>query len=132
MDYLDTREIRFGNIVEVKVNGDWEQTSIWGFYGNGQFARIDDGKTSPLTAKDYRPIPLTEKWLRRFSLINDDPKHKANFKGGFMFYVGRFRFTNSVSEGFNNHELSLTIKYVHQLQNLYFALTGEELAVKTA
>jgi hypothetical protein len=31
-------------------------------------------------------------------------------------------------DGFNL--LSHTLKYVHQLQNMYFALAGEELALK--
>jgi hypothetical protein len=30
----------------------------------------------------------------------------------------------------NSHWLDIEIKYVHQLQNLYFALTGEELEIK--
>lgn len=51
-----------------------------------------------------KPIPLTEEWLSRFGL--NDNQHT--------------RIT-----------IPRNIKYVHQLQNLFFALTGEELVLKT-
>lgn len=35
-----------------------------------------------------------------------------------------------VDDGENGLEIRLDIRYVHQLQNLYFALTGEELKRK--
>ena len=69
-------------------------------------------------------IPLTEEWLLKFGFV----KHKTtdiyptfakqmfNWNDGILYIIGY---------GFMNH-----IKYVHQLQNLYFALTGEELVVK--
>ncbi len=72
-----------------------------------------------------KPIPLTEEWLLRFGFewygritgwtINE---HSINEKNGcFEFCI--------------NKEFSVELKYVHQLQNLYFALTGEELTLKT-
>jgi len=73
---------------------------------------------------DIDPIPLTEEWLLKFGFV----KHKTtdiyptfakqmfNWNDGILYIIGY---------GFMNH-----IKHVHQLQNLYFALTGEELVVK--
>ena len=39
-------------------------------------------------------------------------------------------FDNDDSESFEIEDKNINIKYVHQLQNLYFALTGEELTIK--
>lgn len=77
-----------------------------------------------------KPILLTEEWLLDFgfgeSKIDDSGIFSPCFKmmvqkdyvyGGFMF-----RYTiGEKSAGY------APIKYVHQLQNLYFALTGEDL-----
>jgi hypothetical protein len=43
---------------------------------------------------------------------------------GFIIYQYGDNFVFEYREG-------VKVKYVHQLQNLYFALTGEELTIKT-
>lgn len=88
-----------------------------------------------------KPIPLTEEWLLKFGFeISRYQKPRGQicgielyagwdyafirvgFKTDFIirFYKGRFKL-----EPFYSCE----IKHVHQLQNLYFALTGEELKI---
>jgi len=79
----------------------------------------------PLGASDecLLPIPLTEEWLLKFGFIK---------MGGYAWYcrrIGRQRFIeNHLTKGyFEVDNGSKRIQFVHQLQNLYFALTGEEL-----
>ena len=71
----------------------------------------------------YRPIPLTEEWLLKFGfrrfpwgLVVDDLLFKDDLKCSYL--------TLQVGNGFE-----VTINYVHQLQNLFFSLTGRELTV---
>ena len=72
----------------------------------------------------YEPIPLTEEWLIKLGFkknITTDlyPTFSydiLNVNDGIVYVL---------NYGFVNH-----IKYVHQLQNLYFVLTGEELKLK--
>ena len=59
----------------------------------------------------YQPITLTKEWFAKFN-----PQDKIILKDGKYFA----RFTNGDFE-------ILELKHVHQLQNLYFALTKEEL-----
>lgn len=64
-----------------------------------------------------QPIPLTEKWLDKTPPTIDGcetsfHEHFADETIWFL-HIGR--------------EFAVQIKYVHQLQNLIFALTGEEL-----
>ena len=77
--------------------------------------------------EDYRPIPLTEEWLLRFGFV------KVN---GVYWTKTRISFEDdneigcyNLSESFGGDSISFcnSINYVHQLQNLYFALTGLEL-----
>jgi len=68
------------------------------------------------------PIPITEEWLLKFGF----KKHKA-WDDSFYYLKSDVDIFEYLS-GFEHNDFH--IKYVHQLQNLYFALTGEELKFK--
>jgi hypothetical protein len=82
-----------------------------------------------------KPIPLTEEWLLRFGFDNWFGKEyilsNGHFYCVFKFYKnGRIdTYFCGQNERFKNKDTRF-IKYVHQLQNLYFALTGEELTTQ--
>jgi hypothetical protein len=68
-----------------------------------------------------QPIPLTEEWLLKF-----DFEITNNFQT-------KDRFQTHIQDGiiwFEYGYIVIELKYVHQLQNLYFALIGEELTFK--
>ena len=72
---------------------------------------------------NIEPIPLTEEWLLRFGFEKNGEEwfiHENNFE--LVFDEGKYFYTWDY-----NWCTSFGIKYIHQLQNLYFALTGEEL-----
>lgn len=79
----------------------------------------------------YEPITLDEKWLLKFGFKKEDGEY-------FNFHLDTFCLevfgTSLPKEGwsfrFRSYGNETTIKYVHQLQNLYYALTGEELIAK--
>ncbi|MES2287775.1 MAG: hypothetical protein V4547_18955 [Bacteroidota bacterium] len=81
------------------------------------------------------PIPLTEDWLLRFgSELGGNTKNYTTTEIGKIYSLGYinisiFDGSISVEVGVNDY-FPVDIKYVHQLQNLYFALTGEELTIK--
>lgn len=81
------------------------------------------------SALKYDPIPLTEEWLLKFGFYKisfSDYGHE-NLKG-FIFGL------SNTFEGITDiiaRDLEINaIQYIHQLQNLYFALTEEELTIK--
>lgn len=79
-----------------------------------------------------QPISLTEKWLLDLGFKRDE----YNDKTPYYYILNGFRLNNYMGSLTlnNSNELAgfkpIEIKYVHQLQNLYFALTGEELTIK--
>lgn len=84
----------------------------------------------------YKPIPLTEDWLLKFGFelkddINNGFAKPINEEYGtehYYLYVNPKYFTTCLIDNKKPHEIFInSVKYVHQLQNLYFALTGEEL-----
>ena len=72
---------------------------------------------------NFKPIPLTEEWLLKLGFYKYKGDNSDCFLNGFetacnmrmLFYKG---------------SLIKNINFVHQIQNLYFALTGEELTIK--
>jgi hypothetical protein len=64
----------------------------------------------------YQGIPLDHKWLKKIK--------NESFKYFLIENKHRDCYQFETSYGYIN------IKYVHQLQNLFFALTGEELEIK--
>ena len=77
--------------------------------------------------EDYfiQPIPLTEEWLLKFGFKKDgiyyENAHlqlsKMTSKNGYDCYCTDLDFSIFMTE----------LEHVHSLQNLYFALTNEEL-----
>jgi hypothetical protein len=75
------------------------------------------------------PIPLTEQWLKDFGFeLNDNAFFYV--KDGLHIQVSNFNIGWGRKWDRYPSDMDIKIYYVHQLQNLYFALTGEEL-IKT-
>jgi hypothetical protein len=68
-----------------------------------------------------KAIPLTEEWLLRFGFVSNPYQDRYENKSIHV----QCNKTRGVTELWI--ESMPHIKYVHQIQNLYFALTGEEL-----
>lgn len=87
--------------------------------------------------KNLNPIPLTEQWLKDFGFEkNPDIEYITECFGTDVYYylygemlpydrIMKFdeKWCLSNSDG----DYNTNCQYVHQLQNLYFALTGKEL-----
>lgn len=105
---INANELRIGNLVE--KNG---------------VVYVADFITIRM-AHNYNPIPLTPEILEKagfeiqISQIDFWKKGKV-----YMYWDGE-----ELSANFGHIEqLDVHVKYLHQLQNLFFALTGEELTV---
>lgn len=75
---------------------------------------------------EVTPIPLTEQWLLDFGFEKTMAwTYAINLMGDIklVYYLGEKGF----SIGFKNYSDFSNLKYVHQLQNLFYALTGQEL-----
>ncbi len=74
----------------------------------------------------HNPIPLTEEWLVKmdFSYINNINFYSYYINDSFVIMYGynNFHFSPSL-----NIAIGQKIEYVHQLQNLYYCICGEEL-----
>jgi len=85
--------------------------------------------------KKFKPVPLTEEWLEKFwfkvtkGKFIDETYAILNTKDViFEYWLDGDMYINGMTE--ESLFVPKEIKHVHQLQNLYFALTGEELKIK--
>ena len=106
---MDNKEIRIGNLI--KRNGilvTVDEQTFW------------DMKSNP---DQYEPIMINEYWLKRFG-FKEDPD--GVYRRGGRELIEVFFF----SAGFvvSSQSIALPdVDFIHQLQNLYFALTGNEI-----
>jgi len=85
----------------------------------------------------YQPIQLTEEWLLKCGFEKKTYAHltlyyfslKVLSHGEISFHPKENGFNIDLGTTTGYQFGTTNIKYVHQLQNLYFALTGEELTV---
>lgn len=112
---MDAKELRIGDWVN---NEDGDLKVVAAILGDGGFELGDNVEDSFVGFGDCKPIPLTEEWLERFGL------HESKY---FCF---KEEHCDLWAFGEKEFGVFTHIEYVHQLQNLYFALTGEELELK--
>jgi len=110
---MEAKDLRIGNYVSVDECSTWAITEL-------DIVAVCTFKGS------HKPIPLTEEWLVKFGFFE---KYKScfnrwNIKG---FSLNDNEDRNGDLQGVFIYDYKLEVSYVHQLQNLYFALTGEEL-----
>lgn len=124
-------DLRIGNLMLDKLGDIVELYSI-----NKTFFHVD-GYKRQVSVKSIKPIPLTEEWLVKFG-FNKEYKEgyigiNVNFTDFVLTYPKRMgEFQDYFAFQYETGTLSRfkDIKFVHQLQNIYFALTGEELTIK--
>ena len=112
---MDAKELRIGNYVCFNNQDDYMKLSQHNFESLIMFNTYDR----------INPILLTKHWLKKLGFKNT---YLFSFATEFTCYVDEN--LNITIEQYSEGRFNLThIKYVHQLQNLYFALTGKELDI---
>lgn len=142
---INPKELRLGNIfIDNKTN---ELLTVCKIDEDDiGFAVIDRSKYPLPNGWQAEPIPLTPEWLERcgfdqiesiqhnqyeaeerYTIRIDETNISYGFVaetyGGYPEKRTRFKFSN---ETIDTHK---GVHFVHQLQNLFFALTGEELTI---
>lgn len=132
---LSAQELRIGNLVWDDYSG---EMIVFGIITGGINPRAELRKNEMLPAGSYhidtlKPIPLTPEWLERFGFVRTDEHELGYFTDSkFDFYYDyHFKVFTLVCGVADVVDVSLNqIQFAHQLQNLFFSLTGKELTCK--
>lgn len=78
----------------------------------------------------FRPIPLTEEWLLKFGLVMIKEEDRTIYCNESIEVSDKLFVYFSVGKDGRFVGIRI-VQYVHELQNLYFSLTAEELILNT-
>jgi hypothetical protein len=118
---IKANDLRIGNLVRNNLSG--EILKACDVLCDG----INTDKIEGLNYGFIEPIPLTEEWLLKFGF-------KEIIVDSWYSKLAENKNTINISKSglvaINDDKPIRAIEYVNQLQNIYFALTGEELTIK--
>jgi len=121
---MKAQELRIGNLVEFKGQIETayqiKNSGIDFLRGTTQKGIIYQS----YVWEAINPIPLKGEWFLKFGFN----EHAIGYYNKNQNIV--IGYANTGMYEYRLREFGTIIKYVHQLQNLYFALTGEELTLK--
>ena len=129
---IDPKYLRIGNLVSCQAIGD-TYTDRKPYYGEciyavtglrGEFVWLDIGHDAEqkVPCDHVQPIPITEERLKMAGFVPEGISghtYSLNDSTILVQTDGRIFYLTTCSD--------VELYYIHQLQNLYFALTGEEL-----
>lgn len=127
---IKANELRIGNFIEY----DGRIFQIDTISNEFPTLNTDEFGIGVVDWNNIQPIPLTEEWLLNFGFGIDEEYDNT--------FIDNTSLKNEIIRvSIDSHYFTIelfcgqvleipNIKYVHQLQNLYFALTGEELTIK--
>ena len=112
---LDSHEIRLGNTYKVEmVDGTYKSDLI----NLEDLRNLLDDEIDDF----YQALEISEDWLIK---VGFKPNAKACKSQEYLYNtISIWKYDNEFAFG------KWELKYAHQLENLYFALTGEELTYK--
>ena len=127
---MKVSELRIGNYITYESRADTDEVME---VVAGSLYRINESD-----GDGYSPIPLTEEWLLKFGFeerieyedfVIKIPSDHNDAERSFYIQLNGLSGLNYKDDSIDTESFHLNtiIKSVHQLQNLYFALTGEEL-----
>ena len=141
---MDATELRIGNLVldtgedggVIKIEQIREMTdskignmsiSFYGLKGGYCTTSLEESQNELEEDKIIQPILLTEEWLVKFGF---EKKKQAGRLYDYYYIKNGLYYSNMDFHQwvYKNKSLEdVALKHVHQLQNLYHALTNEEL-----
>ena len=126
---MKANELRIGNWVE------WanEFKKVVAIDSQCSTIQVDNLVLIDYDEKKFKPIPLTEEWLIKFGFGTELGFPNEYFNNVALEQVVIvYDLTHSLFnlETDSGDVININIQHVHQLQNIYFALTNEELTIK--
>ena len=111
---MKANELRIGNYIYSQLGNFGKVISI---EPNTVILVTSEKKVQCIDA-DCSGVPLTEEWLLKFGFEKQGMAYVRNDFDITKWSDGRFMYGGKIN---------LHVDSIHQLQNLYYALTGEEL-----
>ena len=117
---MKAEELRIGNIIKFSESD--EIFLAYEIMPSG-FRVRNKNEDTWIEEWQFEGIEITQDWLVKFGFL------KMNSTWWTCYKNTNFRMSISFDLELSGNWTGIRIKYVHQLQNLFYALTGEELSL---
>lgn len=134
---MDAKDFRIGNLIYYHISDplddpqDYDVLETIDYDDLRCFEQYEDNS-------EYKVIPLTEEWLLKFGFEKEEADwfrkvYDADIQNTRQeIAVNISSFACAIGDTYESGDFGYAgapLQYVHQLQNLYFALTGTELTI---
>lgn len=134
-DMINEKELRTGNLYttiknqEIIVAGIDTLNKFITIYSSGN-TDINSKNESSIIFEDINPIEITPKSITQLGLIADESLNIIIVSENNMRFIWDEKLNQVVLVDDKNRTIGQEIKYIHQLQNIYYLLTGKELPLQ--
>lgn len=118
---IDIKELRIGNYVQPR-NDSGREAKIGTVFAIGNYHVSVNDNNNPYDYHLIEPVLVTEDILSKCNFVKQKLGDTVIYFNPLMELDAYFRLNGGV--------YNIEIKYLHQLQNLFFDLTGQELEIK--
>lgn len=135
---MEAKELRIGNLVQFNWSEKKEPLEVMDLsFDSNKLGLIPLNNRLGCTWRysEIEGIPITEEWLERFGFKNsgstwwDINIGKNNYEDLISVNIkGLEAWVGNIGDFY--YAVKTKCEYIHQVQNLYFALTGEELKLE--
>jgi hypothetical protein len=127
------KEFRIGNLINYRIVDKMDERKEWLEVSEIDYDDLRIFGIKHEMNQDYQPIEINEDWLMKFGfekIIDNEFTLRYELKKDPRFdYFFPKHNLKTFGLRFQGCTFFDVVKYVHQLQNFYFALTGRELTV---
>ncbi len=132
---INEKELRIGNLYTTIKN---QEIIIAGIDTLNKFITINSSGNTDITSRnessiifeDLNPIEITPKSITQLGLVADESMNISIVSDNNTRFIWNEKLNQVVLVDGKNGTIGQEIKYIHQLQNIYYLLTGKELLLQ--
>lgn len=125
---MNVTELRIGNYIQLETEYNNFILLVVSISEKKLIVRYNSGNTT-LNIKEVKRIPLTEEFILKCGFQVVGFYDNVYCQDSFRIFLNKKTNQGLVKYETEKGNIEIEVKSIHQLQNLYFAITGLELPV---
>jgi hypothetical protein len=138
---MKANDLRIGNLVNYLIIDEMDERKKWFEVSEIDYDDLRIIQNKHEVNQDYQPIQLTEEWLLKFGFFVENFDYSIPISDCEVVWLTLIPqdeectaysvcVTQTDEDELDQNVFLSDISYVHQLQNLYYALTNKELIIQ--
>lgn len=126
---MNSKDFRIGNLVNYHIEDSMDERKEYDVISHIDYNDLRCFETYEDNS-EYKVIPITPEWLESFGFVKEGRHYAMGVHQRLFSGLMKLTFNGKLQMwvfSVGKHSDITRVEFVHQLQNLYYALTGEEL-----